>query len=238
MEIDRLRAFLGYPEKINNIDIYSPTLRSIAEIGYEEYMLRLQFSLFDKERIFVDLFGMAQNDFEALPTTISDFYLLVDIPAIREQLELSLSFFTHSEIVYSSLYRAFMQNDKVFISEANYKQYSEIVKFQNTVHTHDIGKRKMTSKAKSFQERINMLKKKAQKKEDNLELKDIVSVLCNAGNNGINIFNVVDLTIYQVFEQFERLNMKETYNRILPVWANGHLSEGTKFPEWIKRTKL
>lgn len=74
--------------------------------------------------------------------------------------------------------------------------------------------------------------------DEGLDLKDICSILCSAPDNGINILNIGDLTIYQVYEQFERLNIKEKHDRLLPVWANGHLGDKEKLPEWIIKTKL
>ncbi|WP_440110358.1 hypothetical protein [Paenibacillus sp. QZ-Y1] len=236
--MDRLQLFLAQPISFNGaVNVYSPTMDEIASIGYEEYLLKLQFSLFDKEKILLDLFNVSEEEYELIKDT-SDYDILTDHPNLREYMVNSLSFFTRSSVCFDIESCSFKVNGTEFVNKSNYNDYSLAIKLLNAMDMEPEYETKKTAKARAFQDRINFFKKKTQKKEDKLEIKDILSILCNAGNNGINIFNVGTLTIYQVYEQFERLNVRESFNRLHPVWANGHLGENTKLPEWIKRTKL
>lgn len=238
MIIDRLQAFLAQPILFNGaVNIYSPTMDEISKVGYEEYMLKVQFSLFDKEKILLDLFNVTDEEYDLIKDT-SDYDILTDHPNLQDYMSDSLSFFAKSKVVFDSLSKSFRIGSVEFVNKDNFKDYALVIKQLNAMDLESEQGAKRTAKAKAFQDRINFFKKKTQKKEDVLEIKDILSILCNAGNNGINIFNVGSLTIYQVYEQFERLNVKESFNRLHPVWANGHLGENTKLPEWIKRTKL
>ncbi|WP_440118463.1 hypothetical protein [Paenibacillus sp. QZ-Y1] len=238
MIIDRLQAFLAQPTKFNgSVNIYSPTMDEISNVGYEEYMLKVQFSLFNKEKILIDLFNLSDEDYDLIKET-SDYDILTDHPNLKDYMTDSLSFFARSPVIFDELSNSFKVDGVEFVNKDNYQDYSLVIKQLNAMDMGSEQETKKTAKAKAFQDRINFFKKKTQKKEDVLEIKDILSILCNAGNNGINIFNVGSLTIYQVYEQFERLNIKESFNRLHPVWANGHLGENTKLPEWIKRTKL
>ncbi|PIH59677.1 hypothetical protein [Paenibacillus sp. LK1] len=235
--IDRMQAFLGHPTKFNESYIHSPNLDEIAIMGYMEYMIKLNFSLFDKEKILLDMFGMDENEYDSIESS-PDYHILTDHPQLREHIIDSIEFFTKSKVSFDSDTGSFLINGIEFINENTYLAYVDIIKQLNVVESNSDNGRRKTAKAKSFQDRINFFKKKAQKKEDVLEIKDILSILCNAGINGINIFNVGTLSIYQMYEEFERLNVKESFSRLLPVWANGHLGESNKLPEWIKRTKL
>ncbi|MEJ3719125.1 hypothetical protein WGM54_13980 [Paenibacillus polymyxa] len=237
MVIDRLQAFLGLPVKFNDIDIHSPRLIDIANISYMEYLIKLQFCLFNKEKILLDLFQIGEDEYLQIKDT-SDFDVLTDHPQLQAYISDALSFFAKDSVVFDSKSQSFKINGLEFINKNNYIHFISTMKELNAVSDESTGVKKKTAKAKLFQDRIDFFKKKTQKKEDTLEIKDILSILCSANGNGIDIFNVGNLTIYQMYEQFERLNIKESFDRLLPVWANGHLSGDTKLPEWIKRTKL
>ncbi|MFF2834290.1 hypothetical protein ACFVSK_21200, partial [Cellulosimicrobium cellulans] len=107
----------------------------------------------------------------------------------------------------------------------------------NDSNSAEQGSSKPNSKAAKLLEQMKSFEQQINSNEDGMELKDICSILCIAPDNGINIHNIGEMTIYQVYEQFERMASKDEFNRALPIWANGHWDSKEKFPEWIKRTK-
>lgn len=238
--IDRLSAFLGLPYKLNEyVSIYSPTIREIALEGYIEYMIKLQLSSFQKEKILLDLFKLDQDTYSSIENE-DDFDVLTNHPTIAHHISSALSFFCKSNVHYDELSASFVtDNEKIVVNKDNYSHISSVIKELNGITDIQASNLKpRSSKAKQLLEKMMAFEKKESKTDDGLELKDILSILCSAKGNGINVFNVMDLTIYQVYEQFERMNVKENHDRLLPVWANGYLPETKTLPEWIIKTKL
>lgn len=238
---NRLRNFLGKrPVEFNGVGFYSPTIDSIDEIGETVYSVYLALATFDKELILKHVFQLSDEDYAALESS-DDYFVLTTIPATRMELCNALSFFTKSEVVYVSESNAYAVNDVIFLTQENYKDAVKIIKEQNGVFDEEKEVKKYRNKKAEevYQKLLKERKKlRASKKDDSLSLKDVLSILCNAEGNGINIFNVGQLTIYQVYEHFDRLNLKEQHKRLLKVWANGYLDQNTTVPEWIVRSKI
>lgn len=238
MSIDRLRAFIGMPQIIHNgIKIYSPTIKEICEIGEIEYLIKLSLVSFDPSKIY-SLFGIDTSLISS--NGLSDYEAVIGThPMVLNHICESLEFFTKEIVTYQNTH--FYCNGLEFINNDNYKQVTSIILELNG-HKSEETKQPMKFKnkrAKELYEKMNnIIEQQTSKADDGLDMKDVLSILCNAEGNGINIFNVSDLTVYQMYEQFERLNLKENHKRILPVWANGHLSDSDKLPEWIIKQKL
>lgn len=228
---------MGRPHTMSNgVKLYSPTVDSVLDIGEVDYSINLVLSTFDKEKVLLHLFNVSQNDYDRIADT-DDYEVLSDHPSIIPHICRALSFFAKEEVLFDVATRSFITSESVLVNSDNYKIVQSIIRELNGIQT-NVTPKKMTGKAKAFHERMNFFKSKLKKSDDDIELKDMLSILCSANGNGIDIFNVGGLTIYQVYEHFERVTVKENYDRILPVWANGNLKENAKFPEWIKRTRL
>lgn len=237
-KIDRLSLFLGTPYTLESgIKIFSPTVNDISMIGYQDYMLKLSLCSFDKNTILSDLFGVSNDEINGI-SEVDNFDILTSEKVIRDHIASSLSFFVHGEVIFNSIYQAFMLEDKVLIAKSNYIEIVEVIN-QLNCNEQDTKKFKATSsKAEEMLKKMMMFEKKQKKKDDGIDFKDMLSILCTANGNGIDIFNIRNLTVYQVYEQFERLTTKDSFDRALPVWANGHLGKDDQIPDWIKKTKL
>jgi hypothetical protein len=237
--ISRLEAFSGRPCKFNKLLVYSPTVNDILDVGEETYYYHLIFTSFNKEKILLELFNLDKEKYENVKDE-NDYDVLVSHPSIVQYICDSFSFFLRKNVTFSSGNNSFISEEQTVCSRDDYEKLSFVI---NQLNGAEKEKKKKTnfssSKAKELLEKRNeMLKKINKDSDDGLDLKDILSILCVADGNGINIFNVLDLTIYQVYEHLERMSLKESFDRLLPVWANGHLGEKEKLPEWIKKTKL
>ncbi|RXZ83375.1 hypothetical protein EBB07_06055 [Paenibacillaceae bacterium] len=239
MKIDRLQSFLGLPHKLDhNICLYSPRVSEIVEAGEVDYLVYLLLTSFNKEKILQNLFNLSEAEMETL-APYPDYEVLTEHPAIRAHICQAFSFFTKVEVTFDHINHAFNANGHVFIHRDNYRDLSCIVDELNGIDRKEDSLRFKNNKAREIFDKLSKLRAKQKKTtNDALEFKDILSILCHAEGNGLNIFNIQQLTIYQVYEHFERLNLKESHNRILPVWANGHLKENDKLPEWIVKTKM
>ncbi|OMD67469.1 hypothetical protein [Paenibacillus odorifer] len=238
MAINRFDSFFGKPKNWNGVNIYSPTMLEISDIGEEKFYIYLIFASFNKEKILHGLFGFNNEDYMRYESE-NDYDVLVSHPTILQHICDSLSFFVKKNVEFDFHGNSFCIDNVMFFNKDNYIEVIKIIQELNGSTTKEENALKPSNnKAKQMLEKMLAMSKKQENKEDYLDLKDIVSILCSAPDNGINIFNVGNLTVYQVYEQFERVNIKETHNRILPVWANGNLDKDGKLPEWITKTKL
>ncbi|WP_431785787.1 hypothetical protein [Paenibacillus lactis] len=241
--IDRLQAFLGIPHPISpKINIYSPTIKEIGQIGHINYMVNVQLSLFNKRTILLELFKISEEIYTQISNE-NDYDVLIDHPDIRNNIANALSFFVKDEVSYRTDTQSFVVSNEEFINKDNYLLITSIIKKLNGINE-DISisstshTKPTNSRAAKMLEKIQSFEKKTASNDEGLELKDICSILCIAPDNGINIHNIGDLTVFQVFEQYERMTKKDEFNRALPIWANGHWNEKNKFPEWLVRTKI
>lgn len=238
MVIDRLQAFLGYPYKTDTgIKLYSPTIAEIAAMGYLDYMIHLQLSLFDKSKILLELFRINFEKYESLKDE-NDYDVLIQNQAIRDYIAKSLSVFVKDTVEFDENRLAFYVGEVEFINKNNYTKISSAIQELNAiVDAANPNPKFKNGKAKEILDKLNHYRNQ-HKQKDSLDLKDILSILCAADGNGINVFNVHQLTIYQAYEHFERTIVKDKYQRLLPVWANGYLQENAQLPEWISKTKF
>lgn len=231
--MDKLQLFLGLPAVTDSYcRIDSPTIRSIAEIGEGMYNFYLSLATFNKDELIQALFK--PTDAEMLEIReYDDFKFLVSTPLLEEIIN-ALAFFVEGEVKYNG--ELFLVNDSPLISVENYKDFSKLIQELNGIQE-KVKPKFRNKKAEQHYYKLQEMRK-LYSKDDSLSLKDICSILCNAEGNGISIFNIGDLTIYQVYEHFERLSVKESHRRMLQVWANGHLKEDVKLQDWLIKTKL
>lgn len=94
-------------------------------------------------------------------------------------------------------------------------------------------------KARQIQEKINAMKEKIrqQNKDEGLKLNDIISIVASYSPN-INMFNVWDLTIFQLYELYIRLMMKDTYESQFAMLLQGADPKELKLEHWARKTNL
>lgn len=240
MNEHRLALFLGKPIRLENgLEIHSPKINEIHEIGENMHSIHVVLGSFDKQRILSSLLGMDEEKM-GLFADQDAFDLFCKDENLCEGIANAISFFAKASVTFSLEHQVFMHGDIPFVSKENYKEVAQCIRVANghSEKPEDRMKPK-NSKAQALMEQMKkiqqQLSEKATQKEGTMDLKDILSTLCNVEGNGINIFNCADLTLYQVYEHFERTQLKESHKRLLPVWANGHLGSD-KLPEWIKTT--
>ncbi|MGV2887101.1 hypothetical protein, partial [Paenibacillus taichungensis] len=187
MEIDRLALFLGNPYVLESgLKIYSPTVNEISLIGYQDYMVKLTLCSLNKDTILVDLFGVSSDVIDEI-SHLDDFEVLIDKEAIRDHIAESLSFFIHGEVKFDPIYQAFMLEDRVLISSSNYLEVVDVIKQLNCSKTETEKLNTTSIKAQEMLKKMMMFEQKQKKQDDGLDLKDVLSVLCAANGNGIDI---------------------------------------------------
>ena len=79
--------------------------------------------------------------------------------------------------------------------------------------------------------------KAAKERDKGISFSDIVSSLCAYGI-GYTLFNIWDLTIYQLYDQFKRCQMKEDYETGTQMLLAGVDSKKVDLQYWMKKITL
>jgi hypothetical protein len=111
----------------------------------------------------------------------------------------------------------YQDDEEILVTEEDFINIRSVVRKQNYIFDDDKDAfNPANEKAKQLRERLNKIKGDMQKKNktEGLKLTDIISIV-SAYSKSINIFNIWDLTIYQLHEEYLRLI----------IWDNYHVSE-------------
>lgn len=202
--------------------IISPTLRDIAAIGIDTYQYYLTILLMDT------------NAFD----------LLTANPQSTALLQTVLNFFIAEDVVYSPEAAAFLvQNGGTVIGRISKEEYPglcDLICRCNCIasnRTEDLSK----VKSKKALEILKKLQKgreeksKQTKADKNMELGNIISAVANKSPS-LNILNIWDLTVYQIWDCFFRLSNNNIYtiqSMSVAAWGNkDHYFDATA---WFKR---
>lgn len=235
------------PVNIENVGgIISPTLKDISSIGintYQYYLTILQMDL----KTYFTLIGQAEefeqlSDEDKMSLNIFDL-LTMSTPSI-DLLQNILNFFFKENVIYSSEHKIFFvqSEDEVIgtITKEHYPEICDLICQRNRIqsnHEEDLSK----VKSKKALEIMNKLKKgRAEKSKQasadkNMELGNIISAVANKSQS-LNIINIWDLTVYQVWDCFSRLSNNSIYDiQSMSVAAWGNKDNFFDATAWFKR---
>lgn len=224
-----------------------PTLRDIRAVGYDKYLKYISIINFDpKENLDQEL------DISESISKLGTFILLILDEKIREVLQEALSFFICQPIEYSKENACFQiinseTNDMVGeINNNNFAEVQEVIseivggapkktdsknlKFQSKKA------QEIYEKAQARRKEFEEAKKSSAPSSNEYSLANIISAV-SAKHPSINLTNVWDLTILQLYDQFYRLNIisSETIGSLR--WAAWG-SESVDFTAWFKELNL
>lgn len=222
-----------YPIYIKNVGgIISPKIDDIFKIGintYDYYLfiismdLNSYFSITNQKALYDELY-------EEQKTELNVFDLLITTDELRENLQLAYNFFIKEDVVYDSEKRCFLikDNDVLIgvIYDENYNSVGNIINQRNYVKiddTNDLSKIK-SKKALKILEKIKKAKEsqKKPKRDARMELGNIISSVANK-HSSINMINIVELTVFQVWDAFNRLinnNILEIQSMSVATWGD------------------
>lgn len=170
------------------------------------------------------------------------FDLIISQPQIREVIENALSFFMIEKIKYvdeQKMFFAFNEDDLEnpigIITRNYYSQLANIILQLNGMQIKENVACKVTPKAQAIIDKINKAKERMNKNSDinkDFELANIMSKL-SSKHNSINMLNIWDMTIYQIYDQFYEQN----HQNIISMNEINHAYWGGDFDvtEWYKR---
>lgn len=202
--------------------VRSPTLRQIASIGYEAYRTYLSLLSLRGDEL-AQAAGIAGS-------AASPFALLTESLELRELICAALSFFMTEEAVYSPAHNAFLCMDGERpvgrIHAANYEEVCGCILQRNHVNVSAPSNgRFRNEKAREIYEKLHRAKGKPapsqREQSPGTSLPNLISALC-AQHNSINMINVWDLTVYQLYDQFLRqsyLNQQRIHAMNYACWG-------------------
>lgn len=222
--------------------IISPTLREISAIGYNTYQFYLSILQMDYKNLLSVIGSNATQEAAYMQTSIFD--LLISDTRTTDMLQALLNFFLKEDVSYSEIDKTFLvQMDGVvvgIITSQNYPQVCEAICLRNGIRPRQEAD---GSKAKS-KKALEIIKKlqagreqkaKQVKTDDNLELGNILSAVANKSQS-LNIINIWDLTVYQLWDCFFRLSNNNIYNiQSMSVAAWGDKDHHFDATAWFKR---
>ena len=234
MKPDYLDLLSPEPIRMENVGgILSPKLRDIASIGYGTYHFYLELLLMDLEK-YLSMIGHAEDygrlsDEEKSELDMFDFWTANEQSA--DLLKKVLNFFIKEEVVYSGQDRCFLiQNGNGnigVITRDSYPQVRDIICQRVCIRPdqeEDLSKvsnKKALEIAKKLQKGRSQ-KKKQEKADKNMELGNIISAVANRSPS-LNILNIWDLTVYQLWDCFSRISNNNIYDiqaSAVAAWGN------------------
>lgn len=252
------------PINFHGLLIYKPTLADISKMGKENFdgitnLLCIQEKNLKKQ--FLNLFP--ENFIDGQDAELYNPYNFFIRQSKNNELggdliflKLQLAFFTYiqRQIQISNgnivaLARTKEEQDFVF-SQETFEDFQHIIRLINCLDIQEeeepeIQTDNLTMKQK-FEEKRKLLKQaKAKEKEKNAEngiekgltLEQVISYVC-AFPSSYNMTNVWNLTIYQLFDQFQKLQAKENYDHKIILLSSGMMdAKKLDVKYWIKTEK-
>jgi hypothetical protein len=219
-----LRLLKGLPIDIGIGQIRPLILNQILEMGFPKYNESLSIALFDQT------FQDGEKQLDSFEMLMVHCHYEEDI---KNKFKQSLELFFREPVGFDEqvLFYFGELSDGRFFDKESFYLFQETIKKQNFLKDNSQEKehKPLNDKARELQEKLKQIKNKIkeQNKNEGLNLSDIVSIVSAYASN-INIFNVWDLTIYQLYTLYLRLIMKDNYETqlfILPHTSEPKMSE-------------
>lgn len=221
-------------------------MKDISSIGINTYQYYLTVLLLDLRSYFT-MIGR-EKEFELLSeeerVQLNLFDLLNLNPDCRALLQTIFNFFIQGEAVYSKEQKAFLiqKDGKVtgHVSRENYPLVCNVICQRSCVRSgpqEDLSKVKSKKALEILQKlRKGRAAKGSQPKADqNLELGNIISAVANKSHS-LNILNIWDLTVFQLWDCFSRLSANSIYEiQSMSVAAWGNKDNHFDASAWFKR---
>lgn len=247
MKLSYFELLSPEPVQIPNVgSVISPTLREISAVGYNTYQYFLSILLMDV-KTYLSMTGQSEiynhlSDSEKNQLRI--FELLISNKQSCALLQNILSFFLKETIVFSPDHRGFVsQKDGECIGMITNDHYAKLcdiicqrncIEFKGEEDLSKVTNKKAQDIMKKLQ-RGRANQSKQTKSDPNFELANIVSAVANKSYS-LNILNIWDLTVYQVWDCFSRLSNNSIYDiQSMSVAAWGNKDNSFDATAWFKR---
>lgn len=247
MKLNYFQLLSSAPIYIQGIGgIVSPKLKDISAIGYNTYQQHLNFLLMDL-KTFLTTIGRP-DDYECLTEEQKINLQLYDVLAKDVDsavvLQSALDFFIVENVEFLAEHKAFMvkRDEDVIgcITRENFKDVVDIICQRINIKTKDLedASKVKNKKALSIMQKLKKGREdmaKQAKVDKNMELGNIISAVANKSQS-LNIINIWDLTVFQLWDCFNRLTNNNIYDiNAASVSAWGDKDNKFDFNGWFKQ---
>lgn len=227
------------PVRLQNVGgVLSPTLRRISALGYDTYQTYLAVMTMDPE----SYLSKTAEDRADSPGSL--FSLLTGEPQSCALLQNILNFFMEEDILYSPAHNAFLSQSQGkttgYITEEIYPELCSLICQRSCIHSGQKEKQPDV-KSKKALEILQKLQKGRTKKarqtkpDKDMELGNIISAVASRSYS-LNLLNIWDLTIFQLWDCFARLSNNNIYDiQSMAVAAWGSKDNSFDASAWFKR---
>lgn len=231
----RLKLLGGDSLYVNDIEIKPLNLRQIKDFGFSKYQQMLYMLVAKKEDL-VDMNVVnVPDDWTTLDLVLKSGNVeLIDIFA-----NALLLFVGETEIDYHPDYGIVVGNikDLKIINGDNFEEFVHVIKLQNSLigaseedkfNPSDNKAKAIADKLKQAREKLKKVKKaQAENEGADIDFADIVSAVSTRSNT-FNKLNIWDCTIYQLYDEYKRLEMIVGYETNVLAMVNGATIEDMK----------
>lgn len=242
-EVDlELKLISGSPLYVKDIGLIKPlTIREIIDCGYINYNRLLRILTIKK-----DEFGLDLGEFKGSVDSF-EIFMAVNDKSLNEFLENALKLFLRCEHVKVSnsvgcIFVNEIKDTKV-IEKDNFKLLTNVLEIQNCLSGVNSVYNPANEKAREIIEKLQNGKQKIQesKKYDEdstneISFADIVSSV-SVMSKGVNKFNIWDLTLYQLYDEYKRLNVINDYHFTLESLLHGANSKEVDVRHWSSKIR-
>lgn len=220
--------FLGKPVKVSFGNVRPLTLNEIDEMGEHNYNRLLQCLAFH----------VADLDLEIDISELTTFDVIVShcVHSVehRKMTEEALFLFLGEPVKFHEKHYVFVINEDYsrYIWRDNYKELKDALIKQNCLRsTPEFNPE--NDGAKAFIRNLKKMRSKYAKalNKDSGTLYDVVSAVC-AKHHTISPFNIGELTIYTIFDQFKRLNAIDNYFLSVEQLMQGAKKQDVNLKHW------
>ncbi len=238
-----------FGKKVEIIGICSlipKTIEEIDEIGFDVYNQYLSTLCITSDDIY-ELLDMNDNfqDIEPFEFIVSNCLNGEYKEEFLKHIINALSFFLNEKVYFHypeneddrGYFYMSEINEGRFLHIANFNFFSDILKMQNCI-SENISNRNRKPKNEAEKDLYRQLNKARAKynKRDN-DMSDIISSIC-AKHPSVNLFNVRSLTIYQLIDQYKRLNAIDEYFISIESLLHGASSDDVKVTHWSSKQQI
>lgn len=241
MDIDNneLQLLRGIPISLDNIcKLYPLTLDEISVIGNKEFNKILGYILMEDRNIELN---------EGLMVTSFEYMLLLSLKKMDEGIE----FLNYIEMITKEKLTPYLDEESGFfyfgelsenrhLDATEFKKFKDIIKKQYFLDKEEDKKpfNPASERVRQLQEQFNKVKAQISKNnnESGLDLGDIISIV-SAYTPNLNILNVWELTVYQLYHLYMRLITKDIYESEFQKYLQGEDPKKLKLEHWASKLK-
>lgn len=201
---DYLLLLAGFPIDISpGLQIYPIKLKDILKLGEIKYFKLLSMLIISKSSLKLEV---EANNFEIF----MNFYY--NDKEYKNAVDEAFQLFCSCEVAMNN--NGYILLNDIIIDEKEFDRMQSILMQQNFLKEEKEEKVIYANeKSRELAEKIRMAKAQVQamSKEKTLRLGDIISIV-SAYSENVNIFNVWELTVFQLYDNYIRLLMKDSYD--------------------------